>query len=231
MGAAVRAALAARVAGSRTGWAVHRRFPGRTVAQAAGAAAQDRSRPVRAGVCYRSAGPDPRALAVARRGHPPRRGGVRHQASPRVLLRGHADAGRRRRPHRRAVAGAPPAPGRAPAEAARRATLAADRPLRSFRAAGAAAAQRLRAAGRGRRQRIRSAALGVSLQRAVQGSGSAHRCLGDAAGLYGQAAHHAGRRRLQWPAATGKAYRSARNPRPQRAGRACGRRGTGCACD
>ena len=29
---------------------------------------------------------DPGALAVARAGHPPRRGGVRHQASPRVLL-------------------------------------------------------------------------------------------------------------------------------------------------
>ena len=102
-------------------------------------------------------------------------------------------------------------------------SLAADRPIRSFRAACAAAAQRLRAPGRGRRQRIRSAALGVPLRRAVQGSGSAHRCLGDAAGLYGQAAHHAGRRRLQRLAAAGEAGRSDGNPRPQRAGRACGR--------
>ena len=74
------------------------------------------------------------ALALARRGHPPRRGGVRHQASPGVLLRGHADAGRRRRPHGRAVARAPPAPGRPAAEAARRPALAAHRPLRSLRA-------------------------------------------------------------------------------------------------
>ena len=66
-------------------------------------------------------------------------------------------------------------------------------------------------ADRGRRQRLRPAALGVPLRRARQGRGSAHRCLGDAAGLHRQAAHHAGRRRHQ----PGRGRRRSR-PQPSR---------------
>ena len=85
------------------------------------------------------------------------------------------------------------------------------RPLRSLRPARAAAPRRLRAAGRGRRQRFGPAALGLPFRGARQGRGSAHRCLGDAAGLHRQAAHHAGgRRRTAWPG------RRRRWPRPSR---------------
>ena len=155
------------------------------------------------------------------RGDPPRRGRVRHPASSGVLLRGHADAGRRGRAHGGAVARAPRASRRDAEEAAGRPPGAAHRPSRSLCAARPAAAQRVRAHHHRRRQCLRPAGRRLPLRTAGQGRRCPPRCLDHAAGLHRQGACHAGRRRLPPLRRRARALPIARPARTRCRTRAC----------
>ena len=131
-------------------------LPGGPLAAAAGVAPQDRPGAVRAG-------PGRGVIALLRvrwppaGSHPPRGGRLRRPASPGILVRGHAEAGRRGPAHGRSVEGPPTRL----AEMLRKMRVgrsgAAHRPLRPLRPARSAASQRLCAHHRGGRQRRRPA--------------------------------------------------------------------------
>ena len=153
-------------------------------------------------------------------------GGVRRQTSPRLVLRGHAHAQRRRRPHRGAVAGAPPAASRRCCRSCasvgpRRGPIAtipspcAPCCCSAFSCCWSPSAT----------ARPTACALGLPIRPAGQGRGGSARCLGDAAGLHRQATHHAGRRRLTAACGNRRGRREPIEvPDQQRAGRARQRR-------
>ena len=216
MGAPVRAAVAAGLDAARLGRTVHRRVPGRPVAAPAGAAAQDRAGAVRPGVrsplSCRSCGVRwPSREEAIRRVEGA--SGVQHRPASSyedTLTLGAEDARTAAlwRVHRARLA-----------EMLQKLRVGRPAPrtdrLDPFALARSAPAQRIRAHHHRRRQRRRPAVVGIPLRPAGQGRRGPPRCLDHAAGLYRQAARHAGRRRPVTTAAPARRLPTAR-PAPSR---------------